>query len=87
MESNENIDLSAEHIKSLHEKIQAQDEDIYTFLKREFPDLVVEDRLKYLATILNDFFYDYTFDPNDEMRHDGYIIKRFFPKDSNLSNR
>jgi len=79
VEQNKNLDLSVEYIKSLHEKIQAQDEDIYTFLQKEFPDLVVEDRLKYLATILNDFFDDYTFDENDEMRRDGYVIKRFFP--------
>ncbi|SFP22708.1 hypothetical protein [Hydrogenimonas thermophila] len=79
MEQNKNLDLSVEYIKSLHKKIQAQDDDIYTFLQKEFPDMVVEDRLKYLATILNDFFDDYTFDENDEMRRDGYIIKRFFP--------
>jgi len=80
MEQNENLDLSIEYIKSLHEKIQAQDDDMYTFLQQEFPDMVVEDRLKYLAAILNDFFDDYTFDENDEMSRDGYIIKRFFPK-------
>lgn len=80
MKKSENLDLSIEYIKSLHEKIQAQDDDIYTFLQREFPDMVVEDRLKYLATILNDFFDDYTFNEDDEMRKDGYIIKRFFPK-------
>jgi len=80
MEQNDNLDLSVEHIESLNEKIQAQDDDIYTFLQRVFPDLKVEDRLKYLATILNDHFDDYTFDENDEIRRDGYIIKRFFPK-------
>lgn len=81
MEQNKNLDLSVEYIKLLHKKIQAQDEDIYTFLQKEFPDMVVEDRLKYLAAILNDFFDDYTFDENDEMRREGYIIKRFFPKE------
>jgi len=80
MEQNDNRDLSVEHIESLNEKIQAQDDDIYTFLQRVFPGLKVEDRLKYLATILNDHFDDYTFDENDEIRRDGYIIKRFFPK-------
>ena len=80
MEQNDNLDLSVEHIESLNEKIQAQDDDIYTFLQRVFPDLKVEDRLKYLATILNDHFDDYTFDENDEIRRDSYIIKRFFPK-------
>ena len=34
------------------------------FLKKEFPDISIEDRLKYLATILNDFFEDYEFDEN-----------------------
>jgi hypothetical protein len=40
----------------------------------------VEDRLKYLAAILNDFFEEYEHDPADEMSIDGYRIKRFMPR-------
>jgi hypothetical protein len=72
-------DLRPERIAALHERIRRQEKDIYTFLMEEFPDIAVEERLRYLAAILNDFFDDYTFDPNDELRHEGYVIKRFFP--------
>jgi len=73
-------DLSVEHIARLHEKAMAQSEDLYTFLLREFPDIPVEERLQYLAAILNDHFDDYAFDNDDELKHDGYIVKRFYPK-------
>lgn len=78
----EEPDLSLENIERLHRKIQSQQDDIYTFLMREYTDIAVEERLKYLATILNDFFKDYIFDADDELRHEGYVIKRFFPKSS-----
>jgi len=54
----EEPDLSPENIERLHRKIQSQQDDIYAFLMREYPDIAVEERLKYLATILNDFFDD-----------------------------
>ncbi|WP_457596434.1 hypothetical protein [Hydrogenimonas sp.] len=73
-------DLSVERIAALHAKAMAQNDDLYTFLRREFPDIPVEERLKYLAAILNDHFDDYTFDPEDEYRVDGYIVKRFLPR-------
>ncbi len=74
------VDLSVGNILKLNTKAQLQGEDLYTFLKKEFPDISAEDRLKYLYAILNDFFEAYRFDPNDEFRVDGYIIKRFYPK-------
>jgi hypothetical protein len=49
-------------------------------LKREFPDIFAEDRLKYLSAVLNDFFEAYRFENEDEFSADGYIIKRFYPK-------
>jgi len=75
------LDLSEENISRLHKKCQKQNKDLYLFLKDEFPELNVEERLKYLATILNDFFEDYEFD-KDAPRHkdDGYSIVKFFPK-------
>jgi hypothetical protein len=69
-----------ETIAGLHERVMKQRDDLYTFLRREFPDMPVETRLKYLAAILNDHFDDYVFDENDELRDGGYVIKRFRPK-------
>ena len=77
--SNE-LDLSVENIAKINAKVQAQDKDLYAFLKNEFADISVEDRLKYLSTILNDHFDDYEFDSKDEYSVDGYIVKRFYPK-------
>ena len=80
MKEENSLDLSIEHIAKLNSELQNQKKDIYTFLKEKYPDMKVEDRLKYLATILNDFFEEYEFDENDEFSSDGYIIKRFYPK-------
>jgi hypothetical protein len=74
------VDLSVGNILKLHTKAKMQDKDLYSFLKEEFPNLSVEDRLKYLSAILNDFFEEYEFDNNDELKSQGYIIKRFYPK-------
>jgi len=78
------LDLSVENIKKLNDKCQNQDKDLYMFLKNEFPDMDIEDRLKYLATILNDHFEDYEFD-KEEPRHkdEGYSIVKFWPKGKN----
>ncbi len=73
-------DLSEEHIAKLNEEVQNQSDHLYAFLKRTFPDLPIEGRLQYLATILNDFFDDYIFDEKDEMKDEGYVIKKFFPR-------
>jgi len=76
----ETVDLSVGNILKLHTKAQLQSDDLYTFLKRELPNITAEDRLKYLSAILNDFFEAYHYDNEDEFRADGYIIKRFYPK-------
>ncbi|WP_457607387.1 hypothetical protein [Nitratifractor sp.] len=74
------VDLSVEKILQLHRKAQEQKEDLYNFLRREFPDISPEERLQYLSAILNDHFEAYDYDPKDEIRVDGYIVKRFLPK-------
>jgi len=74
------LDLSLENIAKINDEVQAQNKDLYAFLKDEFSDISVEDRLKYLSTILNDHFEDYEFDNKDEYSVDGYIVKRFYPK-------
>ena len=76
----EEVDLSVGNILKFNTKAQLQKDDLYTFLKREFPDIPVEERLKYLSAVLNDFFEEYTFDSDDEFSADGYVIKRFYPK-------
>ena len=75
------VDLSEENIKKLHQRCKQQDKDLYMFLKDEFPDLSTEDRLKYLATVLNDFLEEYEWD-EEAPRHkdEGYSIVKFFPK-------
>jgi len=80
------VDLSVGNILKLNTRAQLQNDDLYTFLKREFPEISAEDRLKYLSAILNDFFEAYTFDSNDEFSSDGYIIKRFYPKGIDSAN-
>ena len=74
------VDLSQKNILKLHNLAKKQNKDLYSFLKEKFPNICVEDRLKYLSAILNDFLEEYEFDNNDEFRSDGYIIKRFYPK-------
>jgi DNA-binding transcriptional regulator GbsR (MarR family) len=75
------VDLSEENIKKLHQKCKQQDKDLYMFLKDEFPDLSTEDRLKYLATVLNDFLEEYEWDEKAPRHKDeGYSIVKFFPK-------
>ena len=74
------LDLSLENIKNLHNKCKNQKEDLYTFLKKEFPSLSVEERLKYLATILNDFIEEYEWDEKNRHKDEGYSIVKFYPK-------
>ncbi len=74
------VDLSVGTILKLHTKAQLQNEDLYAFLKKELPDLTPEERLQYLAAILNDYLEAYDFESDDEYRIDGYIVKRFYPK-------
>ncbi len=73
-------DLSEERIQRLHGEAQNQSEDLYTFLKKKFPDLPIEERLRYLAAILNDFLEEYRWENDDELKDEGYIVKRFYPK-------
>ncbi len=76
-----NPDLSEENIAKLNDEVQCQNDHLYDFLKRKYPDIPVEARLQYLAAILNDFFDDYTFDEKkEETRDEGYVIKKFFQK-------
>ncbi len=74
------VDLSVGNILKLHTKAQLQKEDLYSFLKKELPDITPEERLQYLSAILNDYLEAYDFDSSDEYSVDGYIVKRFFPK-------
>ena len=78
--SKEQIDLSAENIAALHNDIVDAKKDIYTFLKERFAHLSVEERLKYLAAILNDHFDSYE-KTGKELRDGGYIIQEFVPKE------
>ncbi|WP_456429600.1 hypothetical protein [Nitratifractor sp.] len=73
------VDLSADAIAALHRKARRQNDDLYTFLKRELPDLGVEERLQTLAAVLNDHLEEYRWEDDDELKDEGYIVKRFYP--------
>ena len=73
-------DLDIEQILRLHGEAQNQGKDLYTFLSGKFPELSVEGRLQYLAAILNDYLEEYRWEDDDELRADGYLVKRFYPK-------
>ncbi|WP_292662900.1 hypothetical protein [Nitratifractor sp.] len=72
-------DLSPDTIAALHRKARGQNNDLYTFLKRELPDLGVEERLQTLAAVLNDYLEEYRWENDDELKDEGYIVKRFYP--------
>ncbi len=75
------MDLSEKNIKNLHENCKNQNEDLYMFLKKEFPEISTEERLKYLAAILNDYLEEYKWDEKAPRHKDeGYSIVKFFPK-------
>ena len=74
------LDLSEENIKNLHSKCKNQDKHLYEFLKDEFPLMKIDDRLKYLAAILNDFLEEYEWNDNDRIKEEGYSIVKFYPK-------
>jgi len=73
-------DLSVERILRLHGEAQNQEKDLYHFLKEKFPELPVEERLQYLAAILNDFLEEYRWNDEDEIQDEGYLVKRFYPR-------
>ncbi len=74
------IDLSEKNIKELHNRCKSQNKHLYDFLKDEFQDLSVDERLKYLATILNDFIEEYEWNDKDRVKDEGYSIVKFYPK-------
>jgi hypothetical protein len=81
MEKRAELDFSEEFIRELNRECQQQSDHLYNFLKGKFPELTTEERLKYLAVILNDHLEEYQFDTAGERhREDGYSIVKFFPK-------
>jgi hypothetical protein len=66
--------------KELHQKCQKQENDLYTFLEAELPELSIEDRLKVMAEVLGDHLEDYTYDQADKIKREAYSITRFVPK-------
>jgi len=70
------VDLSIGNILKLHTKAQLQQENLYTFLKRELPDITPEQRLQYLSAVLNDYFEAYRFDPDDEYSIDKTLLSQ-----------
>ncbi|MRI84192.1 MAG: hypothetical protein C6I00_07220 [Nitratiruptor sp.] len=72
--------MEREQIDALHGKCQEQSADLYTFLEQELPDLSIEERLKVMAHILNDYLPQYRYDPQGEkLKRQEYSITKFFP--------
>ena len=67
-------------IEALHRKCQEKGCDLYSFLEQEFPKLSIEERLKVMAEILNDYLEEYEYDQKDKLKRQSYFITRFFPK-------
>ncbi len=72
--------MDLNEITKLHNRCLQGDCDLYTFLEQEFPDISIEERLKIMAEILNEFLEEYYFDTQDKLKRDDYSITRFFPK-------
>jgi hypothetical protein len=73
------VDISTQNIQKLFNEAKKSNKDLYSFLKEKFPDIKIEDRLKYLAAILNDYLEHFSYDQNDKLKDEGYLITKFFP--------
>ena len=67
-------------IKRLHEKCKTQECDLYSFLEKELPELTIEDRLKVMAEVLNEYLEEYAYDSTKKIKRDAYSITQFHPK-------
>jgi hypothetical protein len=68
------------NIKEIHQKCQKQSEDLYSFLEKELPSLTVDERLKVMAEVLNDYLEEYEYNQKDKLKKEEYSITKFFPK-------
>ncbi len=71
-------------IEVLHKKCQKSDCDLYSFLEKELPDLDIEERLRVMAEILNDYLEEYDYNQADKLKRDSYSITKFYPKKRHL---
>ena len=67
-------------IKKLHTKCKNQEEDLYSFLEKELPELSIEERLKVMAEVLNEYLEEYEYDSSKKIKRDAYSITQFHPK-------
>ena len=72
--------MDLKKIATLHEKCKECGDDLYSFLEREFPDISIEERLKIMASILNEHLEEYEFNQADKLKREGYSITKFCPK-------
>ncbi len=72
--------MDLEKIQALHKKCQAQECDLYSFLEKEFPELSIEDRLKVMASVLNEHLEEYEYNQADKLKREDYSITKFYPK-------
>ncbi len=67
-------------IKDLHKKCKMQECDLYSFLEKELPELSIEERLKVMAEVLNEYLEEYNYDSSKKIKRDAYSITQFHPK-------
>ena len=57
-----------------------QECDLYSFLEKELPELSIEERLKVMAEVLNEYLEEYNYDSSKKIKRDAYSITQFHPK-------
>jgi len=72
------VDLK--RIEELHKECKKGDKDLYSFLEERHPELSIEERLKMMAEVLNEYLEEYHYDQADKLKKEGYSITRFVPK-------
>ncbi|BCD68780.1 hypothetical protein [Nitratiruptor sp. YY09-18] len=72
--------MDLEKIKKLHNSCQEQEHDLYSYLEKTLPELDIEERLKVMASILNEYLDEYEYNQKDKLKRQDYSITKFFPK-------
>ncbi len=72
--------MDLKRIEELHKECKKGDKDLYSFLEERHPDISIEDRLKLMAEVLNEYLEEYDYDQSDKLKKEGYSITRFVPK-------
>ena len=72
--------MDLKRIEALHKECKKGDKDLYSFLEERHPELSIEERLKMMAEVLNEYLEEYHYDQADKLKKEEYSITRFVPK-------